>query len=59
MLARLDELTATAPGIFPEDEIATAARSSLSKATRVRARKKTCDHIPELGSALVRRGYHR
>ncbi len=53
VLARLDELTATAPGIFPEDEIATAARSSLSKATRVRARKKTCDHIPELGSALA------
>jgi hypothetical protein len=53
LLARLDELTVNEPAIFPEAELAAAARSSLSNATKVRHRKETCERVPELGSALA------
>src|SRR4051795_2301619 len=53
VLARLDELTVEAPAIFPEDELAKAAKSSLTKATKVRHRKDTCERVPELGAALA------
>src|SRR4051794_24161283 len=53
VLARLDELTVDAPAIFPEDELAKAARSSLNKAVKVRHRKDACEHVPELGAALA------
>lgn len=53
VLGRLDELAASEP-ILPEEEIAKAAKSSLGKATRVRARKQACDDIPELGDALAK-----
>src|SRR3954463_15557030 len=53
VLARLDELTVDAPAIFPEDELAKAARSSLTKAVKVRHRKDACQRVPELGAALA------
>jgi len=53
VLARLDELTVDAPAIFPEDELAKAAKSSLTKAVKTRRRKDTCEHVPELGEALA------
>ena len=53
VLALLDELAAESPSIFPEDEVAKAAKSSLTKASRVRSRKKACDDVPELGDALA------
>ena len=53
VLARLDELTVDAPAIFPEDELAKAAKSSLTKAVKVRHRKDTCERVPELGAALA------
>src|SRR3954453_19714782 len=53
VLARLDELTGDAPAIFPEHELAKAAKSSLTKATKVRHRKDTCARVPELGAALA------
>src|SRR4051794_3536760 len=53
VLARLDELTVDTPAIFPEDELAKAANSSLSKAVKVRHRKDACEHVPELGAALA------
>src|SRR4051795_11791567 len=53
VLARLDELTVEAPAIFPEDELAKAAKSSLTKAVKVRHRKDTCERVPELGAALA------
>jgi hypothetical protein len=53
VLGRLDELATEVPSMFPEDELAKAAKSSLSKASRVRRRKKACDDVPELGDALV------
>jgi hypothetical protein len=53
VLARLDSLAEATPSIFPEDEIAKAAKSSLNKATKVRQRKKACGDIPEVGDALA------
>src|SRR4051795_3772530 len=53
VLARLDELTVEAPAIFPEDELAKAAKSSLTKAVKVRHRKDTCHRVPELAAALA------
>src|SRR4051794_11763058 len=53
VLARLDELTVEAPAIFPEDELAKAAKSSLNKAVKVRHRKDACEQVPELGAALA------
>src|SRR3954463_8912569 len=53
VLARLDELTVDAPAIFPEDELAKAAKSSLNKAVKVRNRKETCSRVPELAAALA------
>jgi len=41
VLARLDELTVDAPAIFPEEVLATAAKSSLTKAVKTRRRKDT------------------
>ena len=51
VLGRLDELAAESP-IFPEEEVAKAAKSSLGRAGRVRSRKKACDDVPEVGDAL-------
>ena len=53
VLGRLDELASESP-IFPEEEVAKAAKSSLSRATRVRARKKACDDVPAVGDALAK-----
>jgi len=53
VLARLDELTAAEPAIFPEAELATAAKSSLNNAVKVRNRKDTCERVPELAAALA------
>src|SRR3954463_1972099 len=53
VLARLDELTVDAPAIFPEDELAKAAKSSLTKAVKIRNRKDACEQVPELGAALA------
>src|SRR3954454_15372685 len=53
VLARLDELTVDAPAMFPEDELAKAAKSSLNKAVKVRHRKDACEQVPELGAALA------
>src|SRR3954453_14128331 len=53
VLARLDELTVEAPAIFPEDELAKASKSSLTKAVKVRHRKDTCSRVPELAAALA------
>jgi hypothetical protein len=53
LLARLDELTVDEPAIFPEAELATAAKSSLNNAVKVRNRKDTCERVPELAAALA------
>src|SRR3954451_21761891 len=53
VLVRLDELVIEVPATFPEDELAKAAKSSLTKATKVRHRKETCERVPELGTALA------
>src|SRR3954447_8176035 len=53
VLARLDELTVDAPAIFPKDELAKAAKSSLNKAVKIRHRKDTCSRVPELAAALA------
>src|SRR3954467_867637 len=53
VLARLDELTVDAPAIFPEDELAKAAKSSLNKAVKIRHRKDPGEQVPELGGALA------
>src|SRR5919206_181164 len=53
VLARLDELAAEVPAMFPEDELAKAAKTSLSKAIKIRNRKTVCDHIRELADALT------
>jgi Domain of unknown function (DUF222) len=53
VLGRLDELTAEVPSILPEDELAKAAKSSLSKACTIRNRKRVCDDVPELAEALA------
>ena len=39
--------------MLPEDELAKAAKSSLSKACKIRNRKKACDDVPELAEALA------
>ncbi|MDO8389733.1 MAG: HNH endonuclease [Actinomycetota bacterium] len=51
--ARLDELAAAEPAVFPEDELAKAAKSSLKKASKVRARQRTADDVPQLADALA------
>ena len=48
----LEELSTSEPSVFPENELAKAAKSSLNKASRVRTRKKAADDIPQLGNAL-------
>ncbi|HEY5424554.1 MAG TPA: DUF222 domain-containing protein, partial [Ilumatobacteraceae bacterium] len=53
VLSRLDELTVDGAAIFPEDELAKAAKSSLTKGVKIRHRKEACDHVPELGAALA------
>ncbi|MEI7546857.1 MAG: hypothetical protein WCK21_02195, partial [Actinomycetota bacterium] len=51
--ARLDELAGESPSVFPEEELAAAAKTSLKKATRVRSRQRTADDVPQLGDALA------
>lgn len=53
VLGRLDQLTASLPSVFPEAELATASRSSLGKASKVRDRQAACDQLPELADALA------
>ena len=53
VLARLDEIAEAQPSVFPEDELAKAAKSNLNKSTKVRKRKKACDDVPELAEALA------
>ena len=53
VLGRLDELTCEVPSILPEGELAKAAKSSLSKASRIRNRRKACGDVPELADALA------
>ena len=55
VMARLDEIAAEQPSVFPEDELAKASKTSLNKSVRVRKRKKACDDIPELADALAER----
>ncbi|MEI7546950.1 MAG: HNH endonuclease [Actinomycetota bacterium] len=51
---RLDELAAADPNVFPEHEVAAAAKaSSLTKGTNAKERSKTCDDVPQLGDALA------
>ena len=52
VVRRLDELAATDPSLFPAGVVATASRSSLLHAERLRERADTCSSIPELGAAL-------
>ena len=52
VLSRLDELTVGGPALFTEDELAKAAKSSLTKGVKIRHRKDTCSSVPELGAAL-------
>lgn len=51
--ARLDELAVAEPAVFPEDELAKAAKSSLKKASKVRARQRAADEMPQLADALA------
>jgi hypothetical protein len=53
VLARLDELAVESPAIFPEDELAKAAKSTLTNGLKIRHRKETCAQVPELGAALA------
>jgi hypothetical protein len=53
VMGRLDEIAAEQPSVFPEDELARAAKTSLGKSAKVRKRKKACDDIPELADALA------
>jgi len=53
VLARLDELAIEAPAIFPENELAAAAKSSLTNGLKIRHRKEACEHVPEVGAALA------
>jgi len=53
VLTRLDELTVDGAAIFPEDELAKAAKSSLTKGVKIRHRKDACACVPELGAALA------
>ena len=50
--ARLDELAAVSPSVFPEGELAAAAKTSLRRGSRVRARQRAADDVPQLGDAL-------
>ena len=53
VMGRLDEIAAEQPSVFPEDELAKAAKTSLHKSAKVRTRKKACDDVPELADALA------
>ena len=53
VLSRLDAITAEQPSVFPEGEVADAAKAGLGRGTKVRDRKKVCDLVPELGAALA------
>lgn len=53
VVARLDEIAAEQPSVFPEDEVAKASKSTLGKASKVRKRKKACDDVPQLADALA------
>ena len=53
VVRRLDVLAASDVAIFPQEVVATASRSSLSAAERLRERAAACSAIPELGAALA------
>ncbi len=53
IVARLDEIAAAQPSVFPEDEVAKASKTTLNKSTKVRQRKKACDDVPQLADALA------
>ena len=46
VLTRLDELTVDGAAIYPEDELAKATKSSLTKGVKIRHRKEACEHVP-------------
>ncbi len=56
VLARLDAIADEQPSVFPEDELAKAAKTNLNRSTKVRQRKKACDDIPQLADALANGG---
>jgi hypothetical protein len=51
--ARLDELAAVSPSVFPEGELAAAAKTSLRRGSRVRGRQRAAGDVPQLGDALA------
>jgi len=53
VMRRLDEIADVQPSVFPDDELAKAAKTNLGKSAKVRKRKKACDDIPELADALA------
>ena len=52
VVRRLDELAAVDTSLFPHDVVATASKTSLMHAERLRERAGACSSIPELGAAL-------
>ena len=52
VVRRLDELAEVSPSIFAQDVVATASKTSLTHAERLRERAGACAAIPELGAAL-------
>ena len=50
---RLDELAVVSPSVFPESEIAAAAKTSVKKGSRVRERSRAAGDVPQLGDALL------
>ena len=53
VMRRLDEIADVQPSVFPDDELAKAAKTNLGKSAKVRKRKKACEDIPELADALA------
>ena len=49
----LDGFATADPALFPQEVVATATRSSLSAAERLRDRAATAADVPELGAALA------
>ncbi|MGB8858946.1 MAG: hypothetical protein WCC60_06810 [Ilumatobacteraceae bacterium] len=52
VVRRLDSFAAADAALFPQEVVATATRSSLGAAERLRDRAATASDVPELGAAL-------
>ena len=52
VVRRLDELAGSDTSLFPQEVVATATKTSLTHADRLRERADTCSSVPELGAAL-------